>query len=347
MGKQKKKLLSNRETAAFCAQLSLLLKAGISIPEGIAILCEDEKEGKLSLLLQLRESLEDGKSLSAAIEETGHFPEYLIHMMAIGETSGRMEEVLDSLSSYYERNEEVSDTIRSAVTYPLMMIVMMLAVILVVVIKVLPIFESVFRELGGEMSGFARGAMHLGTIISRYSVWIVAVVVLLALLFFILRALPGGQKILSLIFEKCFPKISSAMSVWRFSSAMALMMESGIEMEKSLELTEDLTGSESMKTKIGLLKEEVSQGKMFSEAVVEHQVFSGLYGKMITVGASTGRTDDVMQRIAAEYEEDLERRIERLISVIEPTLVILLSLVVGMILLSVMLPLIGIMSAIG
>ena len=145
MGKQKKKLLSNRETAAFCAQLSLLLKAGISIPEGITILCEDEKEGKLSLLLQLRESLEDGKSLSTALEETGHFPDYLVHMMAIGETSGRMEEVLDSLSSYYERNEEVSDTIRSAVTYPMMMIVMMLAVILVVVIKVLPIFESVFR----------------------------------------------------------------------------------------------------------------------------------------------------------------------------------------------------------
>ena len=142
----RRKILSNSEISAFCGQLSLIVKAGISLQEGLLIMAEDDKNGRGGEIIEkLTDVMEAGGSFAAALKESGEFPGYMVTMVEIGEASGKLEEVLESLRAYYERNDAVSRSIRSSVIYPLVMIVMMVAVILVIIIQVLPVFQQVFE----------------------------------------------------------------------------------------------------------------------------------------------------------------------------------------------------------
>ena len=267
----------------------------------------------------------------------------MAQMVEIGEASGRLEQVLSSLAAYYDRQEALARNIKSSVTYPLVMIVMMAAVILVIVTQVLPVFQEVFRSLGSEMSGFVQGLLQFGSAVSRYAAVIVIVTGALVVLFFLLRTSKRGRNFLASCRTRMFKKTSAALASGKFASAMALMLGSGMDVDEALSMTED----ERSRRRIALMKQKMAGGMGFADAARNAGMFSGLYGKMISVGFRTGTLDSVMERIAARYEEEAARRMNAFVSALEPTLVAVLSVIVGMILLAVMLPLLGVMSAIG
>ncbi len=142
------KPLSNTETAAFCSQMAMILKSGISSVEGISILLEDvDDPDEKNLLTVLNDTLIQTGDFSQSLKSTGAFPDYMVHMVTLGEQAGRLDEVMASLSDYYDKEAALNQTIRSAVTYPLIMILMMLLVILVLVTKIMPIFNQVISSL--------------------------------------------------------------------------------------------------------------------------------------------------------------------------------------------------------
>lgn len=342
------KKLSSGEVAAFCEQMAYMVGAGISMQEGLMIVEEDLKnETGAQIVQELLDAVEEGQTLGMALKQSARFPDYMVHMVEIGEASGRLEQVLKSLCAYYERQESISRSIKSAVTFPLIMIAMMIAVILVVIIKVLPVFENVFRQLGGELSGFVQGLMQFGSVVSNYAVVIIVVIAAIIAVIFILRATKGGKLFLASIYEGIFRRTATAVASGRFASAMALMLSSGMDVDAALEMAMELNENPGTRKKILAMQGMMNEGMGFSDAIVKAEMFSGLYGKMITVGFKTGTLDSVMQRIAARYEEEADRRMSAIVSALEPTLVAVLSLIVGMILISVMLPLMGVMSAIG
>lgn len=342
------KKLSSGEVAAFCEQMAYMVGAGISMQEGLMIVEEDLKnETGAQIVQELLDAVEEGQTLGMALKKSARFPDYMVHMVEIGEASGRLEQVLKSLCAYYERQESISRSIKSAVTFPLIMIAMMIAVILVVIIEVLPVFENVFRQLGGELSGFVQGLMQFGSAVSQYAVVIVVVIAAIIALILVLRATKGGKLFLASIYEGIFRRTATAVASGRFASAMALMLSSGMDVDAALEMALELNENPGTRKKILAMQGMMSEGMGFSDAIVKAEMFSGLYGKMITVGFKTGTLDSVMQRIAARYEEEADRRMSAIVSALEPTLVAVLSLIVGMILISVMLPLMGVMSAIG
>lgn len=342
------KILSNSEVSAFCGQLSLIVKAGISLQEGLLIMAEDDKGGRgREIIEELTGVMEAGGSFAMALKESGEFPDYMVTMVEIGEASGKLEEVLESLQAYYERNDAISRNIRSSVIYPLVMIIMMVAVILVIIIQVLPVFQQVFQQLGGEMSQFAQGLMNFGELISRYAVWIVAALAVIIAAAILFRMTKKGKVFLSALGGKIFRRLSRAVDSGRFASGMALMLSSGLDLDESVEMTQKLMEHPGTKKKIQQMKERMDSGVNFAKAAVETGLFSALHSKMLKIGEQTGSMDTVMHQIAEQYEEEVDRRLSTLISALEPTLVAVLSLIVGMILLSVMLPLMGIMSAIG
>jgi type IV pilus assembly protein PilC len=197
------------------------------------------------------------------------------------------------------------------------------------------------------MSSFARGIMNVGSAISRYSAVIIAVAAAVILAVAALRLSAKGKQLLSGLYRGIFRKLSATMASGRFASAMSLMLSSGVDVDRSLELTYELMDSPVVQDKIISMKASMAEGVRFSDALVQAGLFSGLYARMISVGFKTGTLDSVMKKVAALYEEDLNARIDRLISVLEPLFVAVLSLIVGLILLSVMLPLMGVMTAIG
>lgn len=350
MKRDNKKELTNQEMAMFCDQIAMILDAGISPAEGVAIMIEDTEDidGKI-ILNSIYERVEEGESFHSALEATNVFPKYALDMIGIGEQSGKLEEVMSALAYHYNREEVIARAIKNAVTYPLIIVCMMLVVILVLIVKVLPIFNDVFMQLGSEMTGFSKGLLDFGNAISKYSFVFIAVLVVLIVLYFLVSKTEKGKALFTrfcawfVATRTLYEKIASG----RFASGMALTMSAGLDTDDSLLQVKELVDNTAMAAKIDSARSYIEEGQSFSEALSAAGVFSSMYSKMINVGFRTGSTDKVLEKIAEGYQEEVDERINNMISILEPTLVIILSLVVCMILLSVMLPLMGIMSSIG
>lgn len=343
-------LLSNSEISTFCAQVAMIMKSGISVGEGISIMFEDMKnaEGK-EILGVILEHVEMGEPIFMALAATDKFPKYVVSMVEIGEQAGKLDEVLESLCLYYEREEGISKSIKNAVTYPLVMIAMMVLVISVLVVKVLPIFGQVFKQLGSEMSGISVSIMNIGASISKYSVVILGVAIIAVVGFILLKRTAGGRDKLARFNASFFAtkKLSAKIASGRFASAMSLMLSSGLDTDQSLDMVTNLVDNAYIREKIKSCKEHINDGASFSDALVKSEIFTGVYARMISVGFKTGSVDTVMKKLADRYEGEVDTQINGMISILEPTLVAILSIIVGMILLSVILPLMGIMSSIG
>ena len=344
-----KNKLSNTEIAAFCEQLAFMIEAGISLQESLIIIREDTKKGGLGfdITQKLLDHVENGGKLWAALDKSGMFPDYMVNMVQIGEASGRLDDVLDSLRLYYERNEAISRGIRGAVTYPLVMIVMMLAVILVIILQIMPAFGEVFQQLGSEAPPIMQSIMRFGEGIGQNAVVIIAALGVIALAILFGHRSAQGKTMFSTLFEKVFRRLSQAVSSGRFASVMALMLSSGMDVDRAIEMSYNITENASTKRKIAKTGRLLKEGKPLADSIVQSGLFTGAYGRMISIGFRTGTSDVVMRRISAHYEEDIERRINTIVAALEPTLVAVLSLIVGFILMTVMVPLMGVMSAIG
>ena len=341
------KKLTSQETAAFCGQMAMVLQAGISALEGVAILRDEAEAGEdRAILTAVYDSLAETGRLSDALEAPGVFPAYFLRMCRIGEQSGQLDRVMKSMAAFYEREAGIAESVRSAVTYPMVMLVMMLIVVGILVSRVLPVFQQVFAQLGTEMSPASRALMEFGGFLSRYGM--VFVVILLALVVFALYLTRAkkGRSLLAALGERLpfSRKISDLTASCRFAGGLSLLLSSGFSPEESVSMAADLTEGDRFRKKLALCREKLEAGEDMSEAFTHSGIFTGVYGRMVLVAQKTGTMDEVMQKIAARCEDELDSRLARAMSVLEPTLVAVLSVVTGVILLSVMLPLLGILS---
>lgn len=339
---RKQNMLSEAEISSFCQQINMIIKAGFPIYYGISILRDDTSdEDTKALLTQIYEPMEKGVGLYEAISATGVFPKYMLQMIRVGEETGRMEEVLTSLSTYYEREAEIRAGIRQAVTYPLIMSVMMLAVIIVIITKVVPIFADVYAELGSGLTGTAKLLMDISTFLNQYLLLFIIVFLLLAVVAFAFLQTPYGKK----FYEK--KGIARALACSRFANCMYLALASGLDTDQGFDLAEELVSNSYTEKQIRHCRELIKGGESFSKSLLLSGIFSKMYSSIITIGYKTSAMDDVMYNISKAYEKETDEKLQHLISILEPTLIIILSFFIGLILVSFLLPLLGIMSSIG
>ena len=350
----KKKQLSNKELAMFCEHMSMVLKAGMTPAMGIDLMLSDlETNAGREILEPIAQKCNEGCSFSEAIKASGVFPHYACHMIEIGNASGKLEEVMDSLVFHYEREDAVAESIKSAVTYPFLIIVMMIAVIIVLLIKVVPVFEKVFKQLGSEMEGISKSLLNIGNAMTKYSVVFIAVFAVIAVLFVFFTRTACGKKAFARFASRFFLTRSfyERIAAGRFASGMAMTISAGLDTDESLELVEKLVDNKDMCKKIDLARKLMTGDSdnppvSFSNALAQTGIFSNRYSKMISIGTSTGAVDSVLKKIASNYDNEIEKSMNRTISILEPTLVIVLSVIVCLILLSVIMPLLGVMSGI-
>lgn len=345
-----KKKLSNEELITFCSQMALILKSGISSLEGIYIMEEGDvsEEGK-AILKELREELEMCGMLYPAMEKAGVFPEYVLHMTEIGEQTGRLDETMEALAAYYQREEEILENVKSAVSYPIAMLGMMLVIIIVLFVKVMPVFEQVYLQIGQEMTGVARNILNIGNWM-RQSAVVLSVIAVFVLIFAGLVMV--SEKVRNKVVGKFgtigfMKKIAWKRARARFASGMAMALKSGLDMDESLILVEKLVDYEPLRKQIVVCQEQMKEGETFPKAIKEAHIFEGMQERLMVIGYETGATDEVMEQTADLYQKELQDQIQKMISILEPTLVGILCVIVGIILLSVMLPLVGIMAGIG
>lgn len=348
-----KRILSNRERVVFCEQMAMVLKSGMSVTEGLMMMKEDAGEAhpaQRDLFEQMERQMEETGMFCEALEEADAFPEYMVHMVRIGDQTGNLDEVMDGLAHYYEREENVKQDIKSALTYPLLMLVMMGVIVLVMMIKVLPVFAQVYEQLGSQMTGIAAVMLKAGEGIRVYYGWILLAVTALGAVLFWLAGTEGGRRLSRQFIRHSFltRKITEKMNVARFASALSMALRSGMSYDDSFQMVEMLMeGNDELKKSMEICKEKLEYGESFSRAAADAGMLSGLDARLIHIAEKTGETDQALNQVAMRADDEVTIRIQNMVSVLEPTMVAVLSVLVGGVLLSVMVPLMGVLSSIG
>ena len=335
--------------AEICRGFALLLRSGIGTAEGAFLLARENRDQR-TLLDSLGCGLDDGASMHEAMGETGVFPEHLVAMVRIGEETGRLEETLLGLAEFYEEHCRSRERIRAALSGPAMILVLVLLVLGVLLVKVLPVFDRVYASLGSCLRGPAAGLLHLGEILKASLPVLLAVVLLGGIGAAVLWLRPDLREKLAAIWKKRHGdrgigrKFNNA---W-FARALALGFSSGMNLEQSLELAENLLQEDpGAARRCRNCIRNIEDGSSLADALEVNQFLPPAQGRLLEVGFRSGSGDLVMESIAKNMMADAWKSFEKGISGLEPAMVLVSSLLVGLILLSVMLPLADILSVLG
>lgn len=344
----KRKFLAPWDIFFFCAQAADLLEAGIPLADGLDAMLEDtEASSDHAVITELRNRLEDRQPLSEAMRDSGYFPPYAVHMAQAGERTGQSDIVMRELSAYYAQEAQVRAALKNALFYPLVMATIMLAVLFLLSVWVMPVFESVFTQLGAAFSPFTRLVVNVVAIVSGAGLGLIALVGVTALLLW----LTGQYRTLSSsgLWRKFVSgsKVSLRIGEGRFARTVALALRSGLDFDRGLELAISVVGNPVMEEKIQQCRGELDEGKSFYDAVRTAGLFTGMQRQRLRVGVRAGRFDEAMAQISQSCSQEASELASRMVTRLEPVLTAVMSAIAGGILVLVMLPLLGILSSIG
>lgn len=339
------------ETAALCYSLEYLMHAGISGADALTLIGEEEKRaGYREIYRKMAEEADAGTVLSQVFSSAGCFEPYVCDMIATGERTGRVEEALESVASSCEKKDAMEKHMRSALVYPCVLMLIMLAVIAVVLIYVMPVFDEVYAQLGSGLTGLAAGLLGAGQALRSISP---VLLVLFGAAVAFLAAFSGVASFRAKVINALFRSgrensVAEKVNTANFALGLSMGISSGLDVEEAVQTAAKLPGRGSRgERKAAHCMELLSAGKSMTEALKESGLLPPSECRMLEAGIRGGSGDRAMEQIAARLQQESEEAIGRRVARFEPAIVIIASLLTGMILLSVMLPLINIMSAIG
>lgn len=358
------KMLESGTLSAFCESLAIMYSAGIQTDEAVYLLGEEQKGAKSptqsgasigglkSACDNVYAGLVAGKSLAAALKDSGAFPEHLVNMVAAGETSGRLESVLWSLAKHYDEEDRLYSKARSAIAYPAALLGVMSVILLFAVAVILPVFIDVFEGLSGSLTAGSFAYVNVSIAIGWIALIVTLICTVLVIIGMIISATPDGRMKLVRLLEK-LPFTRDPMrqiAVARFTAALSTFISAGIDTDTSMRRAVDMVEHVELRKQLEGARDAMldpTQGKSLPQAISESNVFEPIYARMLLVGARTGSLETVLSSLSDTFFDDAITRIDNTIDSVEPTLAAFLTVSIGATLIAVMLPLIGIMSSIG
>lgn len=344
---KKTTILNSAALSRLLRALSLLLQSGISASDAVYLMAED---GEKELLTAMGKALDGGAPLSEAMRAAGAFPHHACAMAAIGEATGRLDEALSSLADHYEEEERREKEVKSAVAYPAILLLLMLAITGVLITKVLPIFDDVYASLGGSLTGLAAGLLALGGALQSAMPVVLLILAVLVISGLGLALSPALRaRALGAYRKKRGHKgVGAKMVSARFARCLSMALRSGLPLEEGAAMAAGLLQDiPAAAKKAAAAAERLRRGEDAGRVLSESGLLSSKDCRMLSIGLKSGKGDEVMVSIARRTNEEASEALRTLLGRIEPAMVLSASGIVGVILLSVMLPLMNIMTAIG
>ena len=343
------KYLRDEALTALCGELALLLHAGLDIAGGLAMLAEDAEGPDRELLAALCRDAGEGLPLSECMERSGAFPPEVCAQVRCGERTGRLEETLSAMAESGESRLRLARQLRSALLYPSILFLLMLLVIGVLLIRVLPVFEEVYASLGGGMTGLAGGLLRLGEWLAAALPWLAPILAVLAALGL---AFAGSQRFREEALRRWSGGrwgdrgVSRKLQDARIAQSLSLGLRSGLSGEEALALAAPQCAPAAGE-RCHRAEKLLAEGLGFAEALRQGEALPPAACAMLALGIRSGSGDTVIREIARRLTEEGENALRERAERVEPALVLAASVLVGIILLAVMLPLLRVMSALG
>ena len=346
----KKIPLTNEEIGSFCRMLAHLLHAGIGVGDALVLAAEDEEcPHRRAMLEELARSADEGTPLSKALRYTGQFPVYVCALLEVGERAGRVEETLSALARYYEGRVQLDRRLRSALLYPAVLMLVLLCVVVILLVWVLPVFNDVYEQLGSGLTGVAGVLLDVGRWLKGALPVLCGILALLCLCAVVLALRPELRGLLLDGWRRRQRDAGVTGSIMRarFIQALAMAVSSGMGDWEAVELAGRLSEeSDAFHTRCARCLEAVERGMPLAAALWETELLPRAECRLLEAGVRSGSGELALTHIAERMLEESEAALEARAARIEPALVVVMSLLVGAILLSVMLPLMNIMNAI-
>ncbi len=346
----KKKLNDSRKRDLY-AELHLLISSGLDLKHSIELLMEQEKAGtmKQNLLEKILTSLNAGMSLSDALENLQGFNKYETQSIRIGEESGLLPEILHEIAEYYERRLQLKRQLTGVLAYPIFVSFVSVGVVYFMLNFVVPLFQDVFKRFDSELPLLTRFVINSSEFIQRIAPWTVLSVLIIALLFVRFRKHAGFRRITSSVVIK-LPLIGQTLQMIylsRFAQAMAVLLRSKTPLVSSLELVKDMVGFYPLEMACEKMVSDVSIGSSLHDSMQRTGKFPKRFVSLIKVAEEVNELDSMFVRLYKDYSREIEHRSQTLGKLLEPVLIVVLGIAVGVILIAMYLPLFEMTKVIG
>lgn len=337
--------VSAKDLLRFTQELGNLIESGLPLDRALFILSEHtDRPGMKEIVKDLFVNLQKGQSLSQAMSRHEIFPKLYVNMVKAGETGGIMEPVIKRLATFLELSASFREEIINALIYPLILTGVGGVSIVVLMVYVIPKFTQIFADMGQALPGPTMALVAISGIISRFW-WLIILVVSIAVLGMrsYIETSEGRLAFDGLKLKiPVLKEVHMRFVVTRFTRTLGTLLQSGVPILEAIRISRDVVGNEVISEKLAVLEAGVKQGKGVSGPLVESGVFPPLVAHMIAVGEEAGRLEDTFISVAERFEFEGRTYVKRVVTLIEPLIIVVLGLVVLFIILSLLMAILGI-----
>lgn len=334
--------VTTKDLAVFCRQFYTMLDAGVSIVNCLDILSTELPNRKLrTILTSIGEDVKKGELLSVSMaRHKKYFPQLLIKMIESGEVSGNIDEMMLRMSTHFEKENKTNNKVKSAMIYPAVLSVVSIAAIIFIMTFVVPTFVEIFEQESITLPIITRITIGISEFLSSNIILITIVVIAIIIAFNSYKKTPNGVRAISKL-KLRLPVIgvlNNKIMVSRFTRTLSTLTTAGVSLIHSLPIVAGVVDNNIAEEAILKIRERVVRGDNLSSVIKEDDLFPNMLSSMVKIGEESGSLDNILNKTADFYEDEVEQAIQRATALIEPILIIFMGVTIGIIIVSVMLP---------
>jgi type IV pilus assembly protein PilC len=330
------------DVVVFARQFSTMINAGLPLIQCLDILqAQQENKTFKKMLKHIKETVEGGATLADALAKYPNvFDDLFVNMVAAGETGGILDAILNRLSEYMEKAMKLKKKVKSAMTYPIIVLCIAVLVIGVIMVFVIPVFEKMFADFGGALPAPTQIVVNASRFIRDNILYMVGAVVVFVFLFKRYYNSEKGRAVVDnyLLKLPVFGLLLRKVAVAKFTRTLGTMVSSGVPILDALGITAKTSGNKTVESAIYKVRSAISEGRTMADPLAESGVFPSMVCQMVAVGESTGALDAMLSKIADYYDDEVDAAVDSLTSMIEPFMMVFLGVTIGGLVVSMYLP---------
>ncbi|MBO3313734.1 type II secretion system F family protein [Clostridium perfringens] len=331
-----------KDIAVFCRQFYVMLDSGLSIGKALNILIEQCEKPKLrEALIGVNGELKRGETLASSMRKRKDvFPNLLTSMIDAGERSGNLDIILKRMAEYYEKETKIRGKIKSAMIYPIVLGVVAIIAITFILTFVMPTFVQMFEENNVDLPMSTKMVLRTSKMSGKYGIIIFLILVTaIILLGKYLKSEEGQYKLSSINLKiPVIKKLTQKIIVSRFTRTMGIVSSSGMSLVTSIEIVASVVGNKIAEKELLKVKEKVLKGEGLGDSIMNIKIFPPMLASMVKIGEEAGSLDSILDKTADFYDDELEREIKTATALIEPSMIVLMGIIIGFLLISILTP---------
>ncbi|WP_326908273.1 type II secretion system F family protein [Sedimentibacter sp. MB31-C6] len=344
------KKIKSKDLAVFCKQLHSMLKAGITVTNSLKILKIQTNNKKFRIVIEkIYKDLLKGKNLSKAfLIYNEALPDLLISMIKVGELSGNLDNIMGSLSNYYEKENKIENKINSAMIYPAVLAFVSIVVVMFLLTSVMPNFIEMYLSSGVPLPTITKILINVSEFIKNSWQIILYFIIIFVFVISVLKKRKDVKFTIDYIKLKVpvYRNLQLKIATFRFTRTLATLLRCGVPMLEALDTISLVIENSYIGSKILKMKEDIKQGVSLSNQMKKQNIFPSMVHQMIRIGEDSGTIEEMLDKTADFYDEEVEIAVQRLTILIEPLMIIIMSIIIGFIVLAMAIPMFEMMQTV-